>query len=211
MISNVSVMTVRSFKDHRKHNAILLERDMTVEECRKLFISCQIPIREKLFFRMIYETLLQPSEVLNLQIENWDRECARVTATKVRKRTKPLKGDMSKKVLLPTKPKVRPIMLDTHNMLKEYVGDRKKGPIFINSQTGKRISLTWFNKAINKYAELLGIQQIKKYFKDKIKREKPRSLKLVTLMALKKAGGHDEYNKYVKEVHDNKWRTRKSI
>lgn len=207
MLSNVFIIRVKSFK----RDASLLERGMTVEECRRMFNSYQIPIRERLFFRMIYETLLQPSEVLNLQIENWDKECARVTATKVRIRTKPLKGDMSRKVLLPTKPKVRSIMLDTHNMLKEYVCDRKEGPIFINSQTGKRISLTWFNKAINKYAKLLGIQQIKKYFKDKIKREKPRSLKLVTLMALKKAGGHDEYNQYVKEVHDNKWRTRKSI
>jgi integrase len=211
MISNVSVITVRSFKDQRKHNATLLERGMTVEECRKLFTSCDIPIREKLFFRMIYETLLQPSEVLNMQIENWDRECSRVTATKVRIRTKPLKGNFSKKVRLPTGPKIRPIMLDTNNMLKEYIGNRKKGPIFVNNQTGDMITLTWFNKAINKYAELLGIQQIKKYFKDKMKREKPRSLKLVTLMALKKAGGHDEYNQYAKEVHDNKWRTRKSI
>jgi integrase len=211
VISNVSVITVRSFKDHRKHNAILLERGMTVEECRKLFTSCDIPIREKLFFRMIYETLLQPSEVLNLQIENWDRECTRIIATKVMIRTKPLKGDVSKKVLLPAKPKVRSITLDTNDMLKEYVGNRKKGPIFTNNQTGERISLKWFNKAINKYAKLLDIQQIKKYFKDKTWREKPRTLKLVTLMALKKAGGHNEYNQYVKKVHDNKSRTRKNV
>ena len=71
----------------------------------------------------------------------------------------------------------------------EYVGDRKKGPIFVNNQTGGMISLIWFNKAINRYAKLLGIQKIKKYFKDRKEyREKPRNLKLVTLMALKKAG-----------------------
>lgn len=98
-------------------------------------------------------------------------------------------------------------MLDTNNMLKEYVGNRKKGPIFINNQTGDMISLTWFNKAINRYAKLLGIQKVKKYFKDKVKGDRPRSLKLVTLMALRKAGGHDEYNQYVKEVYGNKSRT----
>lgn len=207
MLSNVCIIEVKSFE----HNSSLLERGMTVEECRKMFTSCRIPIRERLFFRMIYETLLQPSEVLNLQIENWERECCRVTATKVMIRTKPLKGNFSKKILLSARPKVRLIMIGTNNMLKKYVDNRKKGPIFINNQTGDMITLTWFNKAINKYAKLLGIQQIKKYFKDKIKREKPRSLKLVTLMALKKAGGHGDYNRYIEELHDNKWRTRKSI
>jgi len=213
VLSNVFIIRVRSFRDHRKSAVCLLERGMTIEECRKMFNSNQIPIRERLFFRMIYETLLQPSEVLNLQIENWDRECCRVVATKVRIRTKPLKGNSSKKVRLPTKPKTRPITLDTNNMLKEYVDSRKKGPIFVNNQTGDMITLTWFNKAINKYAKLLGIQQIKKYFKDKVKREKPRTIKLVTLVALKKAGGHNEYNEYVrdKEEHGNKWRTRKSV
>lgn len=97
-------------------------------------------------------------------------------------------------------------------MLKEYVGDLEKGPIFVNNQTGDMITLKWFNKAINRYANLLGIQQNKKYFKDKVKREKPRSLKLVALMALKKAaGGYNEYNRYVEEVYDNKSRTRKSV
>lgn len=211
MLSNVSIITVKSFKDHRKVDVQLLERGMTVEECRKLLTSSQIPLRERLFFRLIYETLLQPSEVLNLQIENWDRECCKVTAILVSIRTKPLKGNFSKKVRLPAKPKIRSIVLDTNNMLKEYVGDRMKGPIFISNQSGNMITLTWFNKAINRYAKLLGIQQIKKYFKEKVKREKPRSLKLVTLMALKRTGGHNEYNQYIKEEHGNKSRIRKSV
>lgn len=191
--SHVSIVVVKSFKD-RKSGINLLERGMTVGECRKMCSSRKIPIREKLFFRMIYETLLQPSEVLNLQIENWDKERALVTAAMVMIRTKPLKGDMSKKVLLPSRPKTRAIMPDTNRMIRKYVGNRKKGPIFINNQTGDMITITWFNKAINRYAKLLCMQQIKKYFKDKGRREKPRSLKLVTLMALKKAG---EQNKEV--------------
>ncbi len=187
--SYLSITVIKSFRDRQKSDIPFLERDMTVEECTTMCTSHQIPLREKLFFRMIYETLLQPSEVLNLRIENWDRRRAFVTAVIVNARTKPLKRNMSKKVWLSTKPKIRVITQDTNDMLRKYVRDRKKGPIFINSQTGGMISLTWFNKEINRYAKLLGIQKIKKYFKDsKAHREKPRNLKLVTLMALKKAG-----------------------
>lgn len=187
--SHVSIAVVKSFEDHQKSD-ILLERGMTAEECRIMCTSSQIPLREKLFFRMIYETSLHPLEVLNLQVENWDTRHALVTAVRVMFKTKPLKGNMSKKVWIPIRPKIRAITPNTDNMLREYVGNRKKGPIFVNNQTGEgMISLTWFNKAINKYAKLLGIQKIKKYFKDrKTYREKPRNLKLVTLMALKRAG-----------------------
>lgn len=189
--SHVSIIVVKAFKHRQKSDDQLLERDMNIEECTIMCTSYQIPLREKLFFRMIYETLLQPSEVLNLQVENWDRS-GLVTAIRVKTKTKPLKGNMSKKVWLPTIPKTRAITQDTNNMLREYIGDRKKGPIFVNNQTGGMISLTWFNKAINRYAKLLGIQKIKRYFKDrKVHREKPRNLKLVTLMALKKAGEHN--------------------
>lgn len=185
--SPVSMTVVKSFKD----DIPLLERDMTVEECRIICTSYKIPLRERLFFRMIYETSLQPLEVLNLQVENWDKRNKLVTAIKVMTKTKPLKGNMSKKIWLPTRQKTRAITRNANNMLMEYVGDRKKGPIFLNNQTGGMISLIWFNKAINRYAKLLGIQKIKKYFKDrKEHREKPRNLKLVTLMALKKAGKH---------------------
>lgn len=183
--SHVSIVVVKSFES-------LLERDMTVEECMIMCTSDQIHLREKLFFRLIYETSLQPSEVLNLQIENWDSKQLLITAVRVNVKTKPLKGNMSKKVWLPTKSKSRVITENTNEMLREYVGNRTKGPIFVNNQTGGgMVSLTWFNKEINRYANLLGIQKVKKYFKDKVQREEPRNLKLVTLMALKKAGERD--------------------
>ena len=187
--SHVSTIVIESFEDRQKPDELLLERGMTVEECIIMCTSHQIPLRERLFFRMIYETSFQPLEVLNLRVENLDRRRRLVTAIRVRIKTKPLKGNMSRKVRLPTVPKTRKITPNTYKMLMEYVGDRKKGPIFVNNQTGGMISLIWFNKAINRYAKLLGIQKIKKYFKDRKEyREKPRNLKLVTLMALKKAG-----------------------
>ena len=192
MLSSVSMIAVKSISDHRNVDVHFLERDMTIEECRIICNSRKIPLREKLFFRMIYETLLQPSEVLNLQIENWDRKYAVVKATRVMMRTRPLKGNMSKKVWLQMRPKTRSISSNTDKILIKYVKNKKKGPIFVNNQTGEMISLTWFNKAINRYATLLGIQKIKKYFKDEVQRDKPRNLKLVTLMALKRAGERDQ-------------------
>lgn len=193
--SHVSITIVKSFKGYEESGIPLLERGMTSEECRIMFTSHQIPLREKLFFRMIYETLLHPSEVLNLQVENWNRRYALVIATRVNVKTRPWKGNMSRKVWLSTKPKTRVITSYTNDMLLEYVGDRMKGPIFINNQTGDMISLTWFNKVINRYAKLLGIQKVKKYFKDrKAHREKPRNLKLVTLMALRKVGENNYDN-----------------
>jgi integrase len=192
LLSIISMIAVKSISDQRNVDVHLLERDMTIEECRIMCNSRKIQLREKLFFRMIYETLLQPSEVLNLQIENWDRKYAVVKATRVMMRTRPLEGDMSKKVWLQMRPKTRSISSNTDKMLIKYVKNRKKGPIFVSNQTGEMISLTWFNKAINRYATLLGIQKIKKYFKDEIQRDKPRNLKLVTLMALKRAGERDQ-------------------
>ena len=70
----------------------LLHRGMTVEECRILCTHHSIDLREKLFFRIIYETQLRPFEVLNLLVEQWDRKQGFVTALKVKQKTKPRKG-----------------------------------------------------------------------------------------------------------------------
>jgi hypothetical protein len=82
---------------------------------------------------------------------------------------------------LPSIPKTRAITPSTNEMLREYVSNRKKGPIFIN-ENEKMLSLEWFNQEISRYAKLLGIQKIKKYYVD------GRTLKLVTCMALREAG-----------------------
>ncbi len=159
----------------------LLNRGMTLEECKVMCTHYDIPLREKLFFRIIYETQLRPFEVLNLLIEQWDRKQSMVTALKVKTKTKPLRGDRHKKQWLPATPKTRPISQNTNEMLREYVSNRKKGAIFIN-ESGERITLEWFNDRINHYAKLLGIQKIKKYYQD------GRVLKLITCMALREAG-----------------------
>ena len=159
----------------------LLKRGMTLEEARIMCTDYRIKEREKLFFRIVYETELRPFEVLNLDIENWDRNQGLVTARVVKQKTKPMKGDRSKKVWLPSDPKTRAITPNTNELLRHYVGNRKKGAIFVN-EDGERIDLSWFNRQINFYAKLIGIQKLIKYYVD------GRTLKLITCMALREAG-----------------------
>lgn len=159
----------------------LLNRGMTVEECRVMCTHQSIPLREKLFFRIIYETQLRPFEALNLQIEQWDRLQGFVTAMKVKRKTKPRKGDRHSKDWIRSSPKTRAITKSTNEMLRKYVSNRKKGSIFINEK-GDMLSLEWFNQEISRYAKILGIQKTIKYYAD------GRKLKLVTCMALREAG-----------------------
>lgn len=172
-----------------------LNRGMTEEECKIICTSPQIPIREKLFFRMIYETEFRPFEALNLQIEDWDRKQALVTARRTKQKTRPVPGDNKKKIWLPSNPRTMMISPATNEMLRVYVGNRKKGAIFIN-RTGNKLSLEWFNQAINKYATLLGIQKEVHKYEEKKHPEMKRSLKLVTCMALREAGSRAPKNKY---------------
>jgi integrase len=74
----------------------LLNRGMNIKECRIICMDYRIPSREKLFFRVIYETQLRPFEVLNLKIEDWDRNQRLITAVRV-KQKKPKKGNRKEK------------------------------------------------------------------------------------------------------------------
>ena len=71
---------------------------------------------------------------------------------------------------------------NTSEMLRHYVGNRKKGQIFINEMTGKRLTLRHFEKMIDKWARWLNIQ--------KLQTTKPsgREYHLITLMGLREAG-----------------------
>ena len=124
---------------------------------------------------------MRPFEVLNLQIENWDRKQGIITALRVKTKTRPMKGSKHEKEWLPSEPKTMILSPAALELLKEYVSNRKKGPIFIN-ESGAMLDLSWFNKSISKYARILGIQQIKRYYRD------GRTLKLITCMALREAG-----------------------
>jgi hypothetical protein len=62
-----------------KQEIILLDRGMNKNECRAMCTSPQIPLREKLFFRMIYETTTRPREILEARIELWNRNTGEIT------------------------------------------------------------------------------------------------------------------------------------
>ncbi len=64
--------------------APLIDRGLTVEECKTLCTSPLIPVREKTFFRVIYETGLRPMEALNLRIENFNKETGELVALRTK-------------------------------------------------------------------------------------------------------------------------------
>lgn len=174
--TKIAQKTIQTTKTKLLTTDVLLNRGMNLDECKAICTSPEIPIREKAFFRIIYETQLRPFEVLNLQIENWERHQKTVTALRVKQ-----KWDNRHKRHILSFPRTAVVNDNTNEMLRKIIGVRKKGHIFINAQ-GETLSLEWFNERINYYAKLLGIQKVKKYYVD------GRSLKLVTCMALREAG-----------------------
>jgi len=156
---------------------IILDRGMHKEECRAICTHPQIPLREKLFFRMVYETTTRPIEVLESRIELWSRNTYEITFPKTKN-----KYNRWTKKSIPGSPKTMKFTPNTNEMLKHYIGNRKKGHVFINQKTGKRLTLRHFEKEINKWARLLNIQKLQSI--------KPcgKEYHLITLMGLREAG-----------------------
>jgi len=164
-------------------------RGMTPYECKVICTSPEIPLQKKVYFRIIYESLLRPFEVLYLKIEDWDRVQCLVTAHKVKQ-----KYDRKNKIYLPTRARTARISEKSNMMLKMLVGNRKKGPIFITKAGAAFNDKRHMNTEIDKYARLLGIQE------DIGETRAGRKIHLVTLMALRKAG---------ERHHDNNGGSRK--
>ena len=126
---------------------IILDRGMNKDECRAMCTSPQIPLREKLFFRMIYETTTRPIEVLESRIELWNRNTGEITFPKTKgKYNRWTRRHMPKTMKLTGNTSAAPLC-------------GKKGHIFINQRTGKRLTLRHFEKMIDKWARLLNIQR----------------------------------------------------
>ncbi len=71
---------------------------------------------------------------------------------------------------------------NTNEMLRHQVGNRKKGYVFINERTEKRLTLRHFEKEIDKWARLLNIQKLQSI------KPSGKEYHLLTLMALREAG-----------------------
>ena len=79
-------------------------------------------------------------------------------------------------------PKTMKLTGNTSEMLRHYVGNRKKGHIFINVRTGKRLTLRLLEKMIDKWARLLNIQKLQ------FIKPSGREYHLITIMGLREAG-----------------------
>ncbi|HUV82285.1 MAG TPA: hypothetical protein VMW53_04305 [archaeon] len=126
---------------------------------------------------MIYETTTRPREVLESRIELWNRTTGEITFPKT-------KGKYNRwtRRHIPGAPKTMKLTGNTSEMLRHYVGNRKKGDIFINVRTGKRLTLRHFEKMIDKWARLLNIQKLQSI------KPSGREYHLITLMGLREAG-----------------------
>ncbi len=161
----------------------LISRGMTLDECKAICISPLIPLRERTYFRIIYMTLLRPMEVLNLKIEDFNKETGEVIARKT-------KGKYNRWTMQ-TEHQIRHLPIDdnTREFIKTLISNRKKGYIFESNEVeGLPLSKRYMQEQINKYARLLSIQQVRRYAQSKKNPDDTRVLPLVTLMALRKAG-----------------------
>jgi hypothetical protein len=116
---------------------VIIDRGMNKDEYRAVCTSPLIPLREKLFFRMIYETTTRPREVLEARIELWNRNTCEITFPKTKS-----KYNRWTRKFIPGSPKT--MKLTTN----------------INEKTGKRLSLRHFEKEIDKWARLLNIKKL---------------------------------------------------
>jgi hypothetical protein len=87
-------------------------------------------IQEKLFFRMIYETTTRPGEVLESRIELWNRNTGEITFPIPKS-----KYNRWTRRHIPGAPRAMKLTSNTSEMLRHYMGNRKKRHIFINSRT----------------------------------------------------------------------------
>lgn len=161
----------------------ILNRGMTLDECRAICTAPLMPLREKIYFRIIYESSGRPKEILHLLIEDFNKETgeiiAKITKGKYNRWTKEKKHEIRHLI----------VNKNTKEMLRTFIGNRKKGYIFESQdKPGQPISKRYMQEQINKWAKLLSIQKIRRYAQSPDNPEDTRVLPLVTLMALRKAG-----------------------
>jgi site-specific recombinase XerD len=152
-----------------------LDRGMTLQEVQ-LLLTAPMGDRERAFFRAIYDTFYRANEMLQCNIEDYNRNTGELTCLKPKAHYDRTSG----KVFQP-QPKHMILSLPTQMLFKSIISNRKKGAIFINRQ-GTRCSITYFQMYINDLATKLGIQKITHI--TPLRKE----YHLVTLQALREAG-----------------------
>lgn len=154
---------------------IFIDRGMTVEEVQKLLTS-PMPHRERAFLRGIYETFFRANELLQCDIEDYDRHTGELIARITKNKYNPRTGEYIK-----SPPKHMVVSDKTKILFRKIIGNRKKGAIFIN-RNGNRLTKTHFQVFINELATSIGIQKVTHIT------ETGRVYHLVILKALREAG-----------------------
>lgn len=113
------------------------------------------PFAGKTLFQDDLWTTSRPVEVLEARIELWNRNRCEITFPKT-------KGKYNRWTMrkIPGAPKTMKLTTNTNEMLRNYVSNRKKGHIFINEKTGKKLTLRHFEKEIDKWARMLNVQKL---------------------------------------------------
>lgn len=167
-------------KNDQNRTIKYLDRGMTVDEVNKL-LTAPMPDRERSFFRAIYDTFYRANELLMCNIENYNKDTGELVALHTKNKYNP-----KTKQYIKSPPKQALLSKPTRLLFKSIIGNRKKGPIFINKK-GNRLSITHFQVFINKIATKIGIQQVVIVTNYGKKRQR-RPQNLVTLKALREAG-----------------------
>lgn len=161
-----------------------MDRGLDIQEVESL-LQAPMPDRERAFFKAIYETFFRAYELLMCNIEDYNKKTGEIVA----KHTKNKYNPKTKKHI-ESPPKHMILSISSQALFRRVIGNRKKGPIFIN-RDGKRLTKTHFQRHINDLATRIGIQKITKVTSEGKKgkwKGKPRYQHLVTLKALREAG-----------------------
>ena len=155
---------------------IKLDRGMTVDEVN-LLLKASMGDKERAYFRAIYETWFRAQELLKCDIEDYNKATGELTALHTKNKYNP-----KTKQYIKSPPKHMILSQSTQLCFKKIIGNRKKGPIFINERDGRRISVTYFQMYISDLATRLGIQKVTRVT------QTGKEYHLVTLQALREAG-----------------------
>jgi len=140
-------------KNDENRSIKYLSRGMTKNEVNAL-LTAPMSDRERAYFRGLYETTYRANELLQCNIEDYNKNTGEIialhTKNKYNPRTKQhIKEDPKQAVISPS----------TQLLFRSIIGNRKKGPIFVNKQ-GVRLSKTYFEMKIHEIATKLGMQKV---------------------------------------------------
>jgi len=175
MVELKEVFKMEEISKSDDRRSIKLDRGMTIEEVQKL-LTAPMGNKERAFFRAIYETFYRANELLQCNIEDYNRDTGELISLHTKNKYNP-----KTKQYIKSPPKHMVISQPTQILFKRIICNRKKGPIFINRK-GKRLTKTYLQMYINTISRGIGIQKVSQITPT------GKEYHLITLKALREAG-----------------------